>query len=276
MNESPCSCGIRQRYDWGVETTSPLLATAFFGPYVPQSGSPQRRRHIYAGLAHWYEAAKFMPLHPNHRDAVLFSPTVKEAQRYGRLRQEHWRSDWNLVRHSVLISGLGFMALQTPELELHTMELELIRPWLAPMNLPPRFIDSVLERFDAWRTGARIGFFGADTAPHSVIGQRADKLVTPLPSWTMVATCNNRAPWKLHDWALQRFIPIQYIGKPETRLNKTVVSQILGKCNQVVVFEERGARKQDSVIAAARAVGVKVALEIWSTPTHQGTQISAI
>ena len=69
-------------------------------------------QHVYSSVLHWYEAAKFMPHRPDLRDAILFSPSLKEARKFARLRKEDWRSDWNLVRPSILIAGLGFLALQ--------------------------------------------------------------------------------------------------------------------------------------------------------------------
>ncbi|MBU0801754.1 MAG: hypothetical protein KKA05_12230, partial [Alphaproteobacteria bacterium] len=71
-------------------------------------------QHVYASLLHWYEAAKFMPHKPEMRDTLLFQPSLKEAKRFSKLRQAVWRSDWNLVRPSVIIAGLGFLTVQRP------------------------------------------------------------------------------------------------------------------------------------------------------------------
>ena len=131
-----------------------LLKTSFFGPWVPAGEGEPRVQHVYASLLHWYESAKFMPLHPTHRDYILHSPTFKEAKRYSRLRKDAWRSDWNMVRPSILISGLGMLALQRSDLNLMSAELSDIKAGLGDLALPERFIDACLERFETWRTGA--------------------------------------------------------------------------------------------------------------------------
>ena len=88
-----------------------LLNTTFFGPWVPPAGRPDRIRHHYLTLVHWFESVKFMPSNPELRDAVLFCPSATEARKFARKHQAKWRSDWNLIRHSVLIAGLGFLSI---------------------------------------------------------------------------------------------------------------------------------------------------------------------
>lgn len=253
-----------------------LLQTAFIGPWVPTGAGAPRVQHVYSSVLHWYEAAKFMPHRPDHRDVVLFSPSGKEARKYARLRKEDWRSDWNLVRPSILIAGLGFLALQRPELGLLKTDLSHVRAGLAPMGLPERFLDACLERFDAWRTGPKVAFVGADLAPEQVVGKAAAKLVSTLPTWTMVTPCNGRTAWRLHDWCLSHFVPVHYVGAPSDRFSRTLQHAVVDVADQVVVFEERGAKRHDSVIAHARKIKRKVSLELYAPSTEQPRQFEGL
>jgi hypothetical protein len=69
-----------------------LLATSFMGPYMrpaaqdgareqDQGSGAVRRQQVFMTLGHWWHAAKFMPRHPDLRDAVLDSVSLKEAYR---------------------------------------------------------------------------------------------------------------------------------------------------------------------------------------------------
>jgi len=255
----------------GMNLADELLKTSFFGPWVPAGEGEPRVQHVYASLLHWYESAKFMPLHPTHRDYILHSPTFKEAKRYSRLRKDAWRSDWNMVRPSILISGLGMLALQRSDLNLMSAELSDIKAGLGDLALPERFIDACLERFETWRTGAFVTFIGADTAPEAIVGKAVAKLVSPLPTWTLVSSCNAKTPWRLHDWCLSRFVPVAYMGKPETRNSRPLQESLIDYADQVVIFEEKRAKKHDKAITLARGKRRKVTLEIY-TPADEANR----
>jgi len=259
-----------------MDHAADLLTTAFLGPWIRPGGDGSRIQHVYASLLHWYEEAKFMPHHPEHRDAVLFQPSQKEAKRYAKLRQSAWRTDWNLVRPSILIAGLGFLAVQRPELCLRTLDLATIKTGLAPMGLPERFVDACLARFDEWRRGPRIAFFGADTAPDQLVGKSVAKLVSALPTWTLVSTSMSRTPWRVHDWSLSHFIPVEYLGTPQSKLNSRMLADLVDRADHVVVFEERQSKKHDAVIAQARKCKKKVSLELYASAAEQPKELSGL
>lgn len=251
-----------------MHSADDLLSTSFLGPWVPFGNG--RRQIVYLSLAHWYEAAKFMPHFPAGRDHITFSPTLKEVQRYARLHQDHWRNDWSLVRPSVLIMGLGLLAIQRPELNLYRCDLELIGHGLAKMRLPVRFADACLERFDVWRRGPRFSFFGADLAPDPVVGQKVGKMVTPLATWTLLSPCNGRTPWRLHDWSITHFVPVQYVGEVKKRMSRPLIERIIGHSDLVVVFEARGSHRHDVAIQVAKSMKRKLSLELYDTqPVNQ-------
>jgi len=246
-----------------------LLTSSFLGPMVPAANKGARQRHIYLSLQHWYEAAKFMPFKPELRDAVLFCPSIKEAKKFSRMHQKDWRSDWNMVRPSVLISGLAFLTIHRPELGLANADIETLKTGLSQMNLPERFVDACLERYDVWRKGPAVSFFGAELAPSLLVGQRLSKLVTPLPSWTMVTPCNGRTAWRLHDWCLTHFVPVQYIGKPTDRMGRQLIELIIKRSDQIVVFEARRSKKNDATLQVAKLHKKKISLELFDPATPE-------
>lgn len=217
-----------------------------------------------------------MPHKPELRDAALFSPSIKEVRKFARARQEAWRSDWTVTRHSVLIAGLGMLALQRPEMALHTCPLDIVKAGLAPMQLPERFVDTCLERYDAWRRSPRICVFGADLAPSSAVGTRLAKLVALMPNWTLVTTCNRRTAWRVHDWALAHYIPVQYLGTPSERSSRPLATAAIAASDQVVVFEERKQKRFDHVLQTAKALKRKIALELYDAGTDAASQLGIV
>lgn len=217
-----------------------------------------------------------MPHKPELRDAALFSPSIKEVRKFARTRQDAWRSDWPVTRHSVLIAGLGMLALQRPEMKLHICSLDALKLGLAPMELPERFVDTCLERFDIWRTSPRICVFGADLAPPSAVGARMAKLVSPVPNWTLVTTCNRRTAWRVHDWALAHYIPVQYLGTLSERSSRPLAAALIAASDQIVVFEERKQKRFDHVLQTAKALKRKIALELYDGDAERADQLNIV
>lgn len=252
-----------------------LLATAILGPWVKPAASPERRQQVYLSLAHWYEGAKFMPHKPELRDSLLFSPSVKEARKFARKRQAEWRSDWTVTRHSVLVAGLAMMSIQRPDLELRAAPRRTIRAGLAPLELPERFVDACLDRFEVWRTSPRLSVFGADLAPDSIVGARLAKLVAPLPTWTLVTSCHRRTPWRVHDWALAHYVPVEYFGSTTERASRPLANSIVEASDQVIVFEQRRHKRLDHILQAAKSLKKKVVLELFDSDDQATGQLLA-
>lgn len=255
---------------------SDILSTAILGPWVKGPVTAVRRQHVYLTLAHWYEGAKFMPHKPDLREALLFSPSIKEARKFSRLRQVQWRPDWNVTRHTVLIAGLGMMALQRPEMGLLTCDLGDIRSGLGPLGLPDRFVETVLERFDDWRGAPRIATFGAAAAPESVVGMKLAKMIAPMPSWTLVTPCNRAAAWRVHDWALTHYVPVLYLGTPSDRTSRQMAKAIVDRCDQVIVFEQRREKNFDHVLQLAKLAKKKISLELYDPPATGSRQLDGM
>ena len=255
---------------------SDILSTAFLGPWAKSAGASARRQHVYLSLAHWYEAAKFMPHKPEMRDILLFSPSIKEARKFARLRQNHWRPDWSVTRHTVLVAGLGLLTIQCPNLGLRTCDLQLVRDGLRDLELPDRFVDGVLERFDKWRHAPRIATFGAAIAPESLVGTRLSKLVSPLPNWTLITPCHRAAAWRVHDWALTHYVPVQYVGNPADRASRHLAALIVHQTDQVVVFEQRKQKSFDHVLQLAKSLKKTISLELYDHPAGGTGQLEGM
>lgn len=266
---------------------SDLLSSSFLGPWVrPPAGGVKRadtgfgvdrRQQIFVSLGNWYHAAKFMPHRPDLRDAILVCPTLKEAHKFALKHKANWRSDWQVVRHNVLVAGLAMMHLQRPEIGLAAATHPDIEVGLLPMRLPKSFVHDCFTRFNAWRSAPKVAVFGAESAPESVVGPRIAKLVSPLPTWTLVTSCNRRTPWMLHDWALYHFVPVEYHGSRTGRSGRDLAEDLVRSADQVVVFEQRRAKKFDRVIALAKAQKKRLALELYDTSAGDaGAQLPII
>ncbi len=250
-----------------------LLRTPILGPWSKSAGAVTRRQQVYLSLVHWYEGAKFMPHRPEMRDALLFCPTSKEARKFARTRNGGWRSDWAVTRHSVLIAGLGMLALQRPELALSTRPLADIKQGLAPMELPERFVDACLDRFELWRCAPRISVFGAEHAPTDVVGVKLAKLVAPIPNWTLISPCHRRCAWRVHDWALSHYVPVQYIGTPHDRSSRAMALKLISASDQIVVFEQKRNKRFDHVLQVAKQARKRLALELYEVDGGLASQL---
>lgn len=259
----PAARGVPGHTVVAMQRLDDILATPILGPWVKPPAAMVRRQHVYLSLVHWYEAAKFMPHRPDMREQLLFSPTSKEARKFARMRKDAWRTDWPVTRHSALIAGLGMLALQRPEAGLIGRDLAEIKAGLAPMELPERFVDACLERFDLWRQAPRISVFGADNAPSDVVGVKLAKLVSPMPTWTLVSPFHCRTAWRVHDWALSHYVPVLYVGGGAARTSRSLATKIIAASDQVIVFEQRKQRRHDFVIQSAKLQKRKLTLELF-------------
>jgi hypothetical protein len=241
-----------------------LLKTSFFGPWVPVAGKKTRTQHHYISISHWFESAKFMPARPDLRDAVLHCPSAKEARKFSKARQSAWRSDWSLVRHSVLVAGLGFLSLDREDLKLSEISQDELVELMKPLKIPVSFLTECVTRFISWSKGPRISTFGAAAAPDNVVGKKLSKVVQNKPSWTLVSLCNSQTAWRVHDWALAHYIPVKYVGHYKLRTSASVINTLLDGSNQIVVFELKGGKNADVILQKARAKKVTVTLELYT------------
>lgn len=251
-----------------------LLNTAIIGPWVQHNhrigdpnlaaaAPPLRQQFIYPTLAHWIEASKVLPSRMDLLESIVFSPTIKEAQRVTRMNKAACRTDWNLISHSVFTRALATLCLQRPQFDLPNANPDHIVKALEETQLSPSFISTCLIRFAQWTKGPRVSFIGADLAPEDVVGKRASKTVPNVGIWTLLSTCNGRTSWRLHDWALAHYVPIEYVGSPDDRMSRRIYQSLISKSTHVVVFEKRGDRRHDTPLRMAKEADVKLNLELF-------------
>lgn len=167
------------------------------------------------------------------------------------------------MRHSVLIAGLGFLTLDRPDLGLRTCPVDELTKRLEAMQLPLRFLTVCVERYAQWAAGPSIGTYGANTTPESIVGRKMSKLVQANPSWTLVSMCNKKTAWRLHDWALAHYVPVQYVGNSESRVTNSLLDELVEYSSQIVVFEVRGGKGSDVVIKKTKAMRRVCVLELY-------------
>ena len=168
-----------------------------------------------------------------------------------------------MLRHNVLVCGMGMLHLQRPELQLATAVREEIAAGLTPLRFPKAFVQDCLTKFETWRTSPRIAVFGADQAPEQIVGTRIAKLVNPLPRWTLLVPGGRKAPWRLHDWALYHYVPVQYYTTPRGRHTRETVQAMVDAADHVIVFEAKLDKRHDQAIAFAKAAKRKLTLELY-------------
>ena len=249
-----------------------MLSTAFVGPYIgDQHGDTQQERKqlLYDSLWHWFEAAKFMPQHPDLRDGVLCCPTPKEVRRYGRLRQAQTRPDWALVRHRVLVFGLRMLAMQRPELGLMDERPQRVLHRLQDLDLPQTLLSQCTSEFCAWRNFSRVAVLGADRAPPEAVGRRMNKLLQSDKPWALLWPSHGKTSWQVHDWALTHFIHPIYVATGNGRGGKKLTEALISQADQVVIFEQRGAKEQDGSIQLARQASKKMTLDLYDAQDHR-------
>lgn len=276
---SACKARHGRRWEWGLRQGGPyhrrmphlrdVLSSSFFGPLVLAPGQKttpraQRGRNFYPTLVHWYESARFMPHRPDLRDLVLHYPTAKEVRKLAKANEAVWRSDWNLVSPRILTLGLCLLALEGSCPGLQTCEAPELSAALEPLGLPQSITDGCVDRFLAWRSGPKIGVYGAHSAPEAIVGRKLASVVSNRPDWTLVSLCNSRTSWRVHDWALSLYLPVRYVGDVNSRMSAGLGRQLVDSVDKLVVFEQRGDRKADAVLQYARAQKKPVALELYT------------
>lgn len=250
------------------------LNTSFFGPMLRFNDSLQRRKEYFPSLVHWLEAAKFSSRRPDLHECVLQCPTIKEARKFTRARTDQWRSDWTMIQHNVVISGLAYMALDNPLLQLSHQPHGLLYEGLEPLGLPARLLEVCIDRFLQWGASPNLGAYGSDLAPESFVGTKMSKIVRAEPAWTLVSLCNNKAGWQLHDWAHAQYVPIRYVGKTNSRTTPSLLSEYATACDRLVVFETKGGKSGDKLIRVAKALKKPVVLELYKPEQNLSLSMS--
>jgi hypothetical protein len=218
----------------------------------------------FISLAHWFEAEKFRSFHRELFDEVMLCPSVKEARKLSSANRHHWRGDWLGVRLRALACGMVYACRSDLSSTRWHGTPEQVARILVPLEFPDRFTLGAAREFDRLRVAPAIGFLGANSAPHDVVGRRVNIVHKKAErAWLLFHWQGRHGCWRVHDWAVSQHIPVIYGGSDDARINAKGIDEFRAQSQQVVVFEERGGKKMDATIRALRTAKVPIELDLY-------------
>lgn len=230
------------------------------------------RSLMFSNLALFFEAEKFRGVQPELFNQVLHSPSIKEARKLTKRHQALWREDWAGVRLRVLATGIQYMAwADTGSERWHDASPDNIAQHLAPLGLPSKFLLHAATEFVTLRDAPHYCFLMAPGTPDDVIGRKLNTLHRKYGrKWGIMHWDGRHGNRRVHDWALNQYLPIRYFGVLGERLHLPTLSKLLTQTNaKVCVFETRGGKNMDAVIQHLRPYRSQFELEFFQ-PSPQG------
>jgi hypothetical protein len=228
----------------------------------------ERSRVIFQSLAHFFEAEKFRSS-PNRSlfESIVHCPSIKEARKLTRRFKNLWREDWTGVRGRALVSGMQYACWADSDQGRWLAEPQTLASELVGLDLPEKFCTAAVMEHARLHAGPTWVFFGADSAPPDVIGRRINAIHRKqLRAWTLCHWMGRHSNWRIHDWAIDQFIPIRYVGNKKQSLSVADIDALLGSATNVCVFEQRGGKDQDAIIRQVRGAKVPLEIEFYSDP----------
>jgi hypothetical protein len=149
---------------------------------------------------------------------------------------------------------------ERPQLVLHRLQ---------DLDLPQALLSQCTSEFCAWRNFSRVAVFGADRAPPDAVGRRMNKLLQSDKPWALLWPSHGKTSWQVHDWALTHFINPIYVATDNGRGGKKLTEALISQADQVVIFEQRGAKAQDGSIQLARRASKKMTLDLYDAQDHR-------
>lgn len=242
----------------------PIERLSFNAYRVPVKEGPRGSTVSFMSLVHFYEAERFRAFAPDLFQQVLHSPSIKEARKFAKRHVSHTRGDWMAVRARALACGLVYASwadADNPRWHCDAGELE---NHLAALDLPPRILAEAAVEFTRLRATPRIAFLGAANSTPDAVGKRVNQVHRKAAgAWHLVHWQGRHSSWQIHDWALQQYIPIRYLGSDDDRLSGSMLQSLARQISQSVVFETKGGKRMDPVIRSLRALKVPVELDLY-------------
>jgi hypothetical protein len=246
------------------QNTVSIDRLAFFGAYEPAVGTAARKRTLYSGLVHWMESEKFRGASDEHHAGVLHCPSAKEAHKYARRHQKEWRSDWLQIRSTRLLEGMYYAMANDPDSGRWREDGASIATMLEPLTLPTRFVAQISNAFCALRDGRRYVIFSNPATPPDVLGKRLAMIQrTYAGQWCLVVWVGRRPQWQFQDWATRAMVPCVPIGSIDAKSDDKRVQQACRIATHAVVFERKGGRSMDGIIATLRERGLNIELDLY-------------
>lgn len=245
-------------------TDIPLDHLSFMAYRLPGESGVRQDRSVFLSLGVWYEAEKFRAFAKELFAEAMCCPSLKEVRQLTNRNKRQWRGDWLAVQTRALACGMVYAA----QADLHSNRWQGTAPELERhlecLALPPRVALSACQEFVRLRDSLRMAFLGG-SAPHDLIGKRVHSLHKKTAgAWRLAHWQGRHGSWQIHDWALNQFVPITYLGQVDARLNSRHQAQLVGASDVVVVFERRKGKAMDPIIRGLKSLDCKVELELFS------------
>ena len=248
----------------------PLSRLAFQGYLSP---SHTDGRDYFATIAHFYVAQRFRDTDADLYRAVVDSTSLKEIRKLSKRNASKGRDDWDGVKARVLVCALCYAYWADENSSLWDLPTEQIASELSEVGFPLKFSIAAVTEFQRLRTNPSWLFLGIDAAPPDVMGKRMNALHRKYKrAWTIHFWTGRHTNWRLHDWAVEQYIPIVYHGQLKERMTDNVAKRIILKATNVCIFERRGGKAMDSEIRLVKAL--KAPLEIDFFSQAHGEQIT--
>lgn len=250
-----------------------LLAAMFEIPIENLSFSAYRPAHrdgthgspaIFLSLAHWFEAERFRAFAPDLFAQVLHCPSIKEARKFAKRNQSHTRGDWMAVRSRALACGMVYASWADADHPRWQGDAAGVAAHMAPLGIPEKIVAEAAVEFVRIRQTPRIAFLGAGASTPEAVGKRVNQVHRKAAgAWQLAYWQGRHGSWQIHDWALQQFVPIRYLGMEDDRLSPAHLASLAQQIDQAVIFEARGGKRMDTIIRTLKALKVPVELDLY-------------
>lgn len=225
----------------------------------------------FLSLGHWYEAEKFRAF---ARDLFLESmhmPSIKEARQHAKRNQTHVRGDWLAVQSRALACGMVYASLADKHASRWNGTPAQIAAHMACLDFPARLTIAACTEFVKLRDAPRVAFLGGNAAPHEIVGKRLHGMHRKAGGhWQLAHWQGRHCSWQIHDWAVQQYVPVTYLGTETARMNAQGQQLIQNAADRVVIFEARNGKKMDAILRGLKALKLSVELDLYSADNLAG------
>jgi hypothetical protein len=219
---------------------------------------------IFLSLAHWFEAERFRAFAPELFLQVIHCPSIKEAHKFAKRNQHHTRGDWMAVRARALACGMVYAQWADSDHPRWRADSATLVAELAPLDIPEKIVAEAATEFVRIRDTRRIVFLGAGASSPEAVGKRVNQVHRKASgAWQLAFWQGRHGNWQIHEWALQQFVPILYLGKESDRLSQAHLAAVAQQADHAVVFEARGGKRMDTIIRTLKSLQVPVELDLF-------------
>lgn len=242
----------------------PIENLSFSAYRPPAKDGSHGSRAIFLSLAHWFEAERFRAFAPELFAQVLNSPTIKEARKFAKRNQSHTRGDWMAVRTRALACGMVYASWADSDHPRWSSDVPTLVQHMAPLGIAERILLDAVTEFVRIRAASRIVFLGGSASTPEAVGKRVNQVHRKAAgAWHLAYWQGRHSNWQIHDWAIQQFVPVRYLGAEDHRLSSSTLSDLAKQIDHAVIFESKGGKKMDTIIRSLKQLKVSVELDLY-------------